>query len=122
MKLEKLIEECIETLQEEAGKDYAYYEDDEPFGVCVSTNDGYIELFYNKGKVEVTVVHDYESDTGHPRYGINSTNLEAFLAKALLDCVDWTDIEEKWRDDNMDEFQRNGFDSEADFWRWKEGR
>lgn len=122
MKLEKLIEECIDALQEEAGKDYAYYEDDEPFGVCVSTNDGYIDLFYNKGKVEVTVVHDYESDVSHPRYGINSTNLEAFLAKELLDSVDWTDIEEKWREDSMDEYQLHGFDSEADFWRWKEGR
>lgn len=121
MKLEKLIEECADALQEEAGKDYAYYEDDEPFNVTVSTNDGYIELFYGKNDVEVVVFHDYET-VGHPRFGVRSVNLEKFLTDALRNCVDWTDIEEKWRDDNMDEFQRNGFDSEADFWRWKEGR
>ena len=122
MKLKKLVEECIEALNEEAGSDYYYWYDNEPFGVTISTNDGYIELFYDDGDIEVQVFHDYEYDEKHPRYGITSTNLEKFLTDALLDCVDWDAIKEKWRENEMDEFQRNGFDSEADFWRWKEGR
>ena len=121
MELKKLIKVCADALNEEAGTDYTYIED-KSFGATVNTDNGYIDLWYTKGDVEVVVYHDYECDPNHPRYGINSTNLEKFLTDALHECVDWTDIEEKWRDDNMDEFQRNGFDSESDFWRWKEGR
>lgn len=121
MKLEKLVNECIETLQEEAGTDYSYWYDDEPFGACVSTECGSIDLFYKNGDVEVQVIHDYEGDVNHPRHGVNSTNLEAFLTDALFDCVDWTEIKQKWAEDNMDEYQLHGFNSEADFWRWKEG-
>lgn len=121
MKLEKLVSQCIEALNEEAGRDYSYWYDEDPFGVCISTENGSIDLFYKNGTVEVQVIHDYEDNVNHPRYGVTSTNLEKFLTDALLDCVDWDVIKEKWRDDDMDEFQRNGFDSEADFWRWKEG-
>lgn len=121
MKLEKLINECADALQDEAGKDYSYYDDDEPFGANVSTNDGYIDLWYDKGDVTAVIVHDYESDVNHPRYGVCSTNLEKFIADALTDCVDWDAIKDEWHEYSMDEYQRNGFDSEADFWRWKEG-
>ena len=122
MKLSKLIEECADALQEEAGKELEYYEDDKPFCVTVNTNDGYIELFYKKGDVEVEVFHDYEDDVDNPKRGERSKNLEAFLAKALHDCVDWDAVEESWREASMDVWQQHGFDSEADFWRWKEGR
>lgn len=122
MELKKLVEECIEALQEEAGKDFSYFEDDTPFGVTVNTHDGYIELWYDKGDVEAIVYHDYEDDLSHPRYGIDSTNLQDFLAKKLEGCVDWSVIEDEWRENSMDVYQRNGFNSEADFWHWKEGR
>ena len=121
MELKKLIDECIEALQEEAGSDYSYYEDDTPFGATVNTDDGYIDLWYTDGDVEATVYHDYEGDTNHPRYGVSSVNLEKFISDALHDCVDWSVIEEEWKEWSMDEYQWHGFNSEADFWRWKEG-
>ena len=119
MELKKFVRECAEALQEEAGRDYAYMEDDEPFGAVVSTNDGYVDLHYNKGEVEVEIIHD---DEMRPRHGVEDTNLEKFLEDALADCVDWQVVEEEWKENSMDEWQWNGFDSEADFWRWKEGR
>lgn len=120
MKLEKLIKKCADALQEEAGRDYTYMED-RSFGATVNTKDGHIDLGYTKGDVEVVVYHDYEGDPNHPRYGIFSENLEKFLSEALSHCVDWNVVEEDWRDNCADEYQRNGFASEADFWRWKEG-
>lgn len=114
MELTKLVNECIEALQEEAGTDYAYYSDDEPFGAKVRTESGLIDMYYDKGNVEVQVYHDNYSEVVH-------TNLEGYLSDALADCVDWTPIKEEWRENRMDEYQRNGFNSAADFWRWKEG-
>lgn len=121
MKLKKLIKKCADALNEEAGRDYTYIED-QSFGATVNTDNGYIDLWYTKGDVEVVVCHDYEGDINHPRYGISSTNLEKYLTNALYNCVDWVVIEDEWRENSMDEYQRHGFDSEADFWRWKEGR
>lgn len=122
MKLKKFINDCAEALQEEAGRDFSYQEDNVPFGATVTTDDGWVDLWYEKGKVTAVVCHDYDGDVNHPRYGVCSTNLEKFIEDALTDCVDWNAIKEEWRDYYMDEYQRNGFDGEADFWRWKEGR
>jgi len=109
-----LVNECIEALQEKAGTDYAYFYDDEPFGTNVHTESGYIELYYTKGKVEVEVYHDNDSE-------VICTNLEEYLSTSLRNCVDWGAVKEMWAEYNMDEYQRNGFASAADFWRWKEG-
>ena len=122
MKLERLIDECAEALQEEACNDWGT-RDSGFFGVCVDTKDGYLDIGYKKDEkghweAEVIVYHDNESQR-NPRY---STNIEQYLSDMLYDCVDWDAVEDEWRENDMDEYQRNGFDSEADFWRWKEGK
>lgn len=94
MKLKKLVEECMDALNEEAGTDYSYFWDDQPFETKVFCNDGYIELFYKQGDVEAEVFHNYEDDLDHPRRGVISTNLQNFLSDALRNCVDWNVIKE----------------------------
>lgn len=117
MKLEKLIEQCNDMLQKAANE----REDLETYEVfaIVDTEDGYIDLEAVKdsrgGKVIAIVGHD---DNGH-----DSPLLEKYIEANV--SVDWDvadeTVSEAIRDFYMDEYQRNGFASAADFWRWKEG-
>ena len=50
---------------------------------------------------------------------VDFDNLEAYLNDELSNSLDWQAVEEVWRDSEMDEWQRNGFSSAADYWRWK---
>lgn len=119
MKLTKLIERCKAALQESFQCDFEVNDYDGRLSVSltIDTNDGSIDILYirkgYKEDVEVIVNHN---DSDH-----DSPNLEGFLEKELFGCVDWNAVEEYWRDWNLDEYQRNGFASEADFWKWKEG-
>lgn len=121
MRLEKLIDECVEALQEEACNDSGSL-DSGFFCVCVNTNDGYIDIGYAKNKkgdweAEVNIIHDnYSLGKQH-----SSPNVEKYIEDMLYDCVDWDAAEEKWLEDDMDEYQRNGFRDAKDFWNWKEG-
>lgn len=118
MKLEKLIEECVEALQQEANNEwYPDFDHSDTIGVTVNTNDGYIDLhyYYDKGwKCEAIVCHDDD-------YKRCSPCLEAFLENELEDCVAWNIAEDEYREYDMDEWQRHGFRDEKDFWHWKEG-
>jgi hypothetical protein len=64
--------------------------------------------------LEIFIYHD-NIDIEH-----DDANLETYLASNVE--VDWDAVEESWMEDSMDVYQRNGFSSESDFWRWKEGR
>ena len=129
MKLENLVNECIDALQEKANEDWTpEWSNYDTVGATINTNDGYIDLFYYYDKkthfweCEVVVYHDYESEEDNPKHGLNSENLEKFLAQELSDCVDWDVCEEEYRYATMDEWEEHGFRDEADFWHWKEGR
>lgn len=114
MRLKKLINELAKTLQNEAGADY--FEGCEDYGVeaTFNTENGWIDMYYRRGGyVEVIVYHDYNDHY--------SSLLESYLSENLKDCIDWDTIREEWEESNMDEYQRNGFADEADFWHWKEG-
>ena len=112
MELRELVETCIWTLQDEANT--GANDIHEALSASVNTKDGTIDLYYVGGKCEVTVCHDRG-------YGIESPLLTIFLSKALENCVDWDEARQyrSWSDEDV--YQRNGFASEADFWRWKEG-
>lgn len=125
MELKKIIEQCKDALQETARTDDYHCERD---FICtnVDTNDGWFDIGYFKRKgtwvAEVTVYHDYENEDNPKGYGRECPNLEKYLSEQLKDCIDWDNVEEYWREQDMDEWQWNGFRDEADFWRWKEGR
>ena len=114
MELKKLVEDCTEAINDavQCGEP-----DADNYGAQVKTKDGTIDLFYYKRKgkwtMEAIVYHDHDQMR-------ETSNLEAFLV-ARVD-VDWAAAEEAWREADMDVYQWNGFASEADFWRWKEGR
>lgn len=114
MRLQKLINECAKALQENANDGYMPGSEDDSVLASVSTEDADIDLCYKKGEVEVTIYHCGEKDH-------DSRNLQNYLAENLEDCIDWDAIREEWNEGYMDEYQRHGFSSEADFWRWKEG-
>lgn len=129
MKLEKLVNECIDALQEEASKEWnPQWDRNDTVGATINTNDGYIDLHYYWDKktryweCEVIVYHDYEDNEDNPKYGIESTNLQKFLETELSNCVDWAACEEDYRYATMDEWEEHGFRDAADFWHWKEGR
>lgn len=115
MELRKLIEELSTALYDAMCEGN---EDEESYSAMVDTPNGYIDVWYGikKGdwELEIYIYHDDE-DNDH-----ETPNLEAYLADKI--DVDWDSVREYWRDYNMDEYQRNGFASEADFWHWKEGR
>lgn len=67
----------------------------------------------NKDKCEVTVYGEGIAQ--------DFDNLESYLSEQLSYSLDWQAVEDAWREDSMDIYQRNGFASEADFWRWKNG-
>lgn len=113
MRLEKLINECAEALQERAGADYYPGCEDDTYTTTVNTDCGYIDLVYEKGDVTAWVNHD---DNNHW-----SENLETFIAGKLCDCIDFDALEDDYADACADEYQQHGFASEADFWKWKEG-
>lgn len=122
MKLERLIDECIEALQEEANNEwYPDFDHNDTIGATVNTDDGYVDLHYYYDKkahtwmCEALVEHDKDN-------GMACTNLEQYLSEELEDCVDWNVAEEEYRDYAMDEWQAHGFRDAADFWHWKEGR
>ena len=123
MKLQKLINQCVDALNEAAYEDYTPKDIPKQFGTSINTDDGYIDLTMYREKFghyscEAVVSHDDESKNVPERY---PRNLETFLSEQLKDCVDWDALEERFRDDNMDEWQSHGFRDEADFWHWKEG-
>lgn len=117
MKLKELIDECNDMLQNAANEREDL--DTTVVYAIVNTNDGYIDLTAEQnsrgGKVIAVVMHD-DNEHKCPR-------LEAFIEANV--SVDWDvaneTVEEAIRDFYADEYQRNGFESEADFWRWKEG-
>ena len=116
MELKQLVEDLSQALYDEMCQGC---EDDESFSASVITPSGQIEAYYfisngNYWELEIYVYHD-NTDTDH-----NDTNLEEYLANNI--DIDWESVKECWRNYNMDEYQRNGFASEADFWHWKEGR
>lgn len=124
MELKKLVDECIEALQESAYGEYMPDDYPKNFGATVNTNDGYIDLWMTRCKngdyaAEVNVCHDDESKNTDERH---AKNLEEFLAKELDDCIDWDALEERYQDDTEDEWQAHGFRDAADYWGWKEGR
>lgn len=90
---------------------------DDSFTGSLETPSSQIDVFYyRKGwewLVEVTVYHDHD-------YMRETPNLEKFLEDRIE--ADWDAVEDYWRECSMDVYQQNGFASEADFWRWKEGR
>lgn len=112
MKLKRLIEQCCDALQE-AVNDGEW--DADSYSAQTETRSGIIDLFtYRRSghwEYEATIMHDNDHDL---------SNLESYLGNTI--GVDWEAAEEYWREWSMDEYQRNGFASEADFWRWKEGR
>lgn len=114
MELRKLIEDLNVALYDAMCEGCR---DDESFTGSIETPSSQIDVFLRKKGwewlVEVTVYHDHD-------YMRETPNLEKFLEDNIE--VDWAAVEESWREDSMDEYQRNGFASEADFWRWKEGR
>lgn len=117
MRLQKLIDECNDMLQR-AANEREDLDTTEVFAT-IDTDDGYIDLTAEKnsrgGKVIAEVIHD-DNDHRSPR-------LEEFIEANV--SVDWDvadeAVTESIRDFYADEYQRNGFASEADFWRWKEG-
>ena len=113
MELKQLIEDLNQALYEEMIED-----EKESYTAKVGTPHGSVEAWYHctngTWELEVYVYHD-DTDNDH-----ETPNLETYLAQEME--VDWAAVEEYWRDADMDEYQRNGFASEADFWRWKEGR
>lgn len=116
MILKKLINDLAEKIFDEAcewNRDYTYLtiRHDLPSGGSLDVT--YYMEGTDRDKCEVTVYGE-----GIARY---YDNLEAYLSEQLSYSLDWQAVEEAWRDDSMDEYQRNGFASEADFWRWKEG-
>lgn len=117
MKLDKLIMKCIDALQE-AANGSEEYDKTNSLSAKVETNDGMVELSYNKKKGEwlcdVTIYHD----EGCQR---ESENLEGFLAEKLGGCVDWDAAEEHWKEYEYDEWNEHGFRDAADYWQWKEG-
>lgn len=130
MELKNLLGKCIDALQEKANETWtpSWDRHDDTVSANVDTNDGYIDLFYYYDKkthfweCEVTVYHNYEDDEDNPKHGLNSENLQNFLAEELSDCVDWDVCEEEYRYATMDEWEEHGFRDEADFWKWKMGR
>lgn len=124
MKLKKLVDKCIDALNESAYEEYTPDDYPKNFGATINTNDGYIDLWmvrhkYDHYTCEACVYHDDESKNTEER---QLKNLEEFLAKELDDCVDWDDLHERFIYDNEDEWEAHGFRDEADFWHWKEGR
>ena len=118
MKLKKLIDECNDMLQR-AANEREDLDTTEVFAT-IDTDAGYIDLTAEKnskgGRVIAVVFHDNDDDRHSPR-------LEEFLEANV--SVDWDvadeAVTESIRDFYADEYQRNGFASAADFWRWKEG-
>lgn len=114
MELKELIEKCTEAINDAV---QCSEPNAENYGAKVDTGDGTIDLFYfehdGEWTMEATIYHDKD-------YMRETHNLETFIEERVE--VDWDAAEEAWRDYDMDEYQRNGFASEADFWRWKEGR
>ena len=115
MELKKLIDDCIDALQEQANEAM----EKTALSAGVTTNDGQVDLYYTKSKgkweAEVVIYHDRDDDADSP-------NLCEFLSNALTDCVDWCAAEEEWEESSLDEWQEHGFRDAADFWHWKEGR
>ena len=123
MKLKSLIDECIDALNDAA---YEKWEGEPfPFGATINTNDGYIDLYYSyegtkKGwHCDAVINHD---DLYKNMNGKSLDNFESFLSNHLSNSINWDFIEEKVKENSLDEWQSHGFDSEADFWHWKEGR
>lgn len=120
MKLQKLISQCTDALQEAAYEDYAPDCQPHHFGATVDTDDGYLDLWMTRRKdghysCEVVICHDID-------HGRDSENLTEYLSEALDDCIDWDALGERYQDDTEDEWQAHGFRDAADYWRWKEGR
>ena len=124
MKLQKLIGQCTDALNESAYESYEPDNEPKSFGATINTNDGYIDLWMTREKYghyscEALISHDDEAKNVPERY---LKNFETFLSEQLADCIDWDALEEKFQYDTMDEWQAHGFRDEADFWHWKEGR
>lgn len=123
MKLQRLLDECIEALTESAYEEYTPDDILSHFGATVNTNDGYIDLWMTRQRgghytCEVTISHDDLWKNTAERY---SRNFEDYLSKELDDCVDWDALQERFEYDNETEWEAHGFRDEADFWKWKEG-
>ena len=114
MELKKLVEDLNTALYEAMCEGCR---EDDSFTGKVETQSSQIDVYYYRDgmywQVEVTVYHDHD-------YMRETPNLEKFLEDRVE--ADWAAVEESWRDSDMDVYQRNGFASESDFWRWKEGR
>ena len=129
MELKRLVNECVDALQESANEAWnPSWDKHDTVGATINTDDGCIDLSYYYDKktrfweCEVTVYHDYEDNEDNPKHGLSSENLQNFLAEELSNCVDWDVCEEEYREATMDEWESHGFRDEADFWRWKMGR
>jgi hypothetical protein len=121
MRLQNLIDECTKAIMAEA---FETYEPGEYVSIAakVEKDDYLLDLYYyrdnkrNEWLSEVMVNHKFGEDMRC------SSNVERYMEEHLNGCVDWRVIEDQYKDWNMNEFERNGFADEADFWRWKEGR
>lgn len=125
MELKKLKEEILEAI--EKGIKEAIYQDDKYGSATVDTNDGYIDVSYwlNDGTVEVIIYHDNE-DNKHPCYNDHErpcNNLADSIEEYVTYNVDISAIEEELEEEAYydDIWHRNGFDSEADYNRYRYG-
>lgn len=110
----KFINEIVEQLEESMYE--VVREDEYPFEAeyILETDDGTITVWMDKfDDVRASVWHDKDGE----EYDC------PIIAEAVKEqlCT-WSEIEDEVREDGMDEYQRNGFASAADFWHWKEGR
>lgn len=88
-------------------------EADHAYG-CVEFNDDcYVEVRIDEREsLELTIYHSSD-DNERPL-----PNVRQYI---MDNIVSWEEVYNDWADDDMDEWQANGFRDEADYWRYRLG-
>ncbi|MBQ0073654.1 MAG: hypothetical protein KBT34_05630 [Prevotella sp.] len=124
MTLANFKEECLDALCEAVKQ--MLCDDDSFTCATVSTNNGYLDIGYHadaKDHIEVIVYHDNE-DANHPDYNEHERicpRLAECIKQYLTENLSISELEEELEEEAYydDIWHRNGFESEADYIRYR---